>query len=45
MKQILITITDEDWDDEAQEELISKIDYVTYGMLFREDYTIQEFTK
>lgn len=44
-RQILITITEEHWDDEDHDWLLERVKNVVSSMLFREDYTIQEFNK
>lgn len=44
-RQILITITADHWDDEDQEWLVERLTGVVNGMLYKGDYTIQEFTK
>ena len=44
-RQILITITEESWDDEDHDWLLERVKNIVSSMLVREDYTIQEFTK
>lgn len=44
-RQILITITEEHWDEEDHDWLKERLNGVLSGMLIREDYTIQEFEK
>lgn len=45
-RQYLLTINDPTgWDEEDHEYLMERLDGLLHSMLFREDYTIQEFEK
>ena len=44
-RQILITITAEHWDDDDQEWLVERLAVTCNQMLYKGDYTIQEFEK
>lgn len=44
-RQIVITITAEHWDDDDQEWLVELLGNQCNTMLYKGDYTIQEFEK
>ncbi len=44
-RKILITITEDLWDEDDQEELMSKVENVVHSMLFYDKYTVREFTE
>lgn len=44
-RQILITVTEEHWDEEDYDWLKERLNGIMSGLLQREDYTIKEIKK